>query len=105
MELKSSYCLFNDDGGIIMGKGRMEILESIDHTGSINQTSKDMKMSYKTVWSKIKSTQDNFEKAVVHADKKNGTRLTIEGRKLLEKYRQLTKKCIQADDNIFKDIF
>jgi len=88
-----------------MGKGRMEILESIEQSGSINQTSKDMKMSYKSVWSKIKSTQDNFKIPVVHADKKKGTRLTEEGRKLLEKYRQLTKDCIKADDDIFKNIF
>ena len=105
MKLKSSHRLVNDDGGIIMGKGRMEILESIDQTGSINQTSKDMKMSYKSVWSKIKSTQDNFKSPVVHSDRKEGTRLTEEGRTLLEKYRRLTKDCIKADDNIFKDIF
>ncbi len=105
MKLKSNHWIISDDGGIIMGKGRMEILDSIDHTGSINQTSKDMKMSYKAVWSKIKSTQDNFNKPVVLADKKEGTRLTKEGRTLLEKYRQLTKDCIKADDNIFKEIF
>jgi len=46
----------------------------------------------------------NQVKPVVHADKKTGTRLTDEGRKLLEKYRQLKKHCIQADDTIFDDI-
>ena len=105
MKLKSNQLLVSDDGGIIMGNGRMEILDLIDQTGSINQTSKEMKMSYKAVWSKIKSTEKNFKKPVVHADKKTGTRLTDEGRKLLEKYRQLKKRCIQADDTIFEDIF
>ena len=105
MKLRSSQLLINDDGGIIMGKGRMEILDSIDRTGSINQTSKEMKMSYKAVWSKIKSTEKNFGKPVVHADKKTGTKLTENGRKLLEKYRQLKKRCIKADDTIFEDIF
>ena len=88
-----------------MGSGRMEILDSIDRTGSMNQASKEMKMSYKAVWSKIKSTEKNFGKPVVHADKKTGTTLTDEGRKLLEKYRQLKERCIQADDTIFEDIF
>jgi molybdate transport system regulatory protein len=105
MRLKSNQLLINDDGGIIMGTGRMQILDSIDQTGSINQTSKEMKMSYKTVWSKIKSTEKNFGKPVVHADRKTGTRLTDEGRNLLEKYRQLKNRCIQADDKIFDDIF
>jgi len=105
MKLRSSQLIVSDDGEIIMGKGRMEILDSIDRTGSINRTSKEMKMSYKAVWSKIKSTEKNFGKPVVHADKKTGTKLTDEGRKLLEKYRQLKKRCIQADDTIFEDIF
>ncbi len=105
MKLRSNQLLVSDDGGIIMGNGRMTILDSIDRTGSMNQASKEMKMSYKAVWSKIKSTEKNFGKPVVHADKKTGTRLTDEGRKLLEKYRQLKKRCIQADDTIFEDIF
>lgn len=105
MKLRSNQLIVNDDGDIIMGNGRMQILNSIDRTGSINQTSKEMKMSYKTVWSKVKSTEKNFGKPVVHADRKTGTRLTEEGRKLLEKYRQLKKRCIQADDTIFEDLF
>ena len=88
-----------------MGNGRMEILDFIDRTGSINQTSKEMKMSYKAVWMKIKSTEKNFKKPVVHSDKKIGTRLTDDGRKLLEKYKQLKKRCIHEDDAVFKDIF
>jgi len=105
MKIRSNQLIVSDDGGIIMGNGRMEILCSIDRTGSINQTSKEMKMSYKTVWSKIKSTEKNFGKPVVNADKKTGTKLTDEGRKLLEKYKQLKKRCIKADDAIFSDIF
>jgi molybdate transport system regulatory protein len=105
VKLKSSYRLTNDNGDIIMGTGRMNILESINNTGSINLTSKEMKMSYKTVWSKIQSTQKNFDKPVVHTDKQKGTRLTREGRTLLEKYKQLKKKCIKADDAFFKAIF
>ncbi|RLB99468.1 MAG: hypothetical protein DRH34_12615 [Deltaproteobacteria bacterium] len=105
MKLRSNQLLVSDNGGIIMGNGRMAILESIDQTGSINQTSKKMKMAYKTVWSKIKSTEKNFGQPVVLANKKTGTVLTDEGRKLLKRYRQLKKRCIQADDTIFNDIF
>ncbi len=105
MKLKSIQLIVNDDGGIIMGTGRMIILESIDRTNSINQTAKELKMSYKTAWSKIKSTEKNFGKPVVIADKKKGTKLTKDGRALLEKYRQLKQQCIKADDIIFEDIF
>ncbi len=105
MKLRSSQILLNDNQGIIMGNGRLKILESVDRTGSINKTSKEMKMSYKAVWSKIKSTEKNFGKPVVLSDKKTGTSLTKEGRNLLEKYRELKKRCLKADDTIFGDIF
>lgn len=105
MKLRSSQLLVNNDGDIIMGTGRMMILESIARTGSINKTAKALKMSYKTVWSKIKTTEKNYGKPVVSADKKKGSHLTREGISLLEKYKQLNRECIKADDKIFNSIF
>ena len=105
MKIKSSQLLVSNDGAIIMGTGRMIILQSIDRTNSINKTAKELKMAYKTVWSKIKSTEKNFGKPVVLADKRKGTTLTEDGRTLLEKYQQLKRQCIQADDIIFNDVF
>ncbi|MCP4718953.1 MAG: LysR family transcriptional regulator [Desulfobacteraceae bacterium] len=105
MKLKSIQLLVGRDSGIIMGKGRMDILDSIDRTGSINKTAKEMNMSYKSVWSKIKSTEKNFGKPVVHADRVKGSKLTDEGRQLLEDYRKLNRECMAADDAIFEEIF
>lgn len=105
MKLKSIQLLVGRNGGIIMGKGRMDIMDSIDRTGSINKTAKEMNMSYKSVWSKIKSTEKNFGKSVVHADRVKGSKLTEEGRQLLEDYRNLNRQCMAADDAIFEKIF
>jgi molybdate transport system regulatory protein len=105
MKLRSSQIILNDEGEIVLGAGRMKILESLDQTGSINKTAKVLKMSYKTVWSKLKTTEKNFGKPVVLADRQKGTSLTNEGRGLLEKYRQLKLRCIEADDMIFDEIF
>jgi molybdate transport system regulatory protein len=105
LKLRSSQWIVNEQNDIIMGKGRMEILENIEKTGSMNQTAKQMKMSYKAVWSKIKSTEKHLNTSIVHADRKDGTRLTREGRELLEKYKLLVKECMSADDEIFSGIF
>jgi molybdate transport system regulatory protein len=90
---------------IIMGEGRKEILENIEKTGSINQTAKLMKMSYKGVWGKIKATESYWKKKVVQADRKTGTRLTPEGKELLEKYRLLKESCQEEEDRIFQWLF
>ena len=105
LELRSSHWIVDQNNNIIFGKGRMEILESIEQTGSINQTAKVMKMSYKTVWSKIKSTEKHLKIRVVHSDKKTGTRLTPEGRKLIKVFTRLRNRCLSADDRIFENIF
>ena len=105
LRLKSSQWIVDEHDNAIIGKGRMEILDNIERTGSINQTAKIMKMSYKAVWSKIKATEKHLNTVIVHTDRKDGSRLSAEGRELLEKFRLLKKECMSADDNIFTSIF
>ncbi len=105
LKLKSSQWIVDDQDKIVIGKGRMEILENIETTGSINQAAKTMKMSYKAVWSKIKATEKHLNFRIVHTDRKEGTRLSKKGKELLEKYRLLKKECTSADDDIFSTIF
>ena len=105
LNLRSSHWIVDDEGNIIIGRGRAEILANIEKTGSINQTAKVMKMSYKGVWSKIKATEKHLSRKVVHADRKEGSRLTRYGRELLDRYRLLEKKCTASDDKIFTTIF
>ena len=105
LKLRSSYWIVDEYGNIIIGKGRAEILKNIEKTGSINQAAKVMKMSYKGVWSKIKATEKHLNQSIVHADRQEGSHLTRQGKELLEKYRQLEKKCLASDDEIFSNIF
>ena len=105
LNLRSSYWIVDEDGDIIIGKGRAEILANIEKTGSINQAAKVMRMSYKGVWSKIKATEKHLNRKIVHADRKEGTRLTRYGKELLKKYKLLEEKCLQSDDKIFSKIF
>ncbi len=88
-----------------MGQGRMQILESIRETGSINQTAKQLKMSYKTVWSKLRTTEKHLGRKVISSDRGSGTKLTPDGETLVEQYRHLQTECILADDRVFKRLF
>jgi molybdate transport system regulatory protein len=105
LKLRSSQWIVDEHNNIIIGKGRMEILENIEKTGSMNQVAKQMKMSYKAVWSKIKATEKNLNAKIVHADRKNGSRLSREGKELIKKYKLLLKECMSSDDKIFDNIF
>ena len=105
LKLKSSQWIVDEHDNIIIGHGRAEILKNIEQTGSINQTAKVMKMSYKAVWSKIKATEKHLDTRIVHTDRKEGSRLSREGKELLEKYRRLKKECMTMDDKIFSHVF
>jgi len=104
-KLKSRQWIVDDKDRIIIGEGRSKILENIEKTGSINKTAKMMKMSYKGVWSKIKVTERYMKMKLVETDKKRGSRLTPEGKELLEKYNDLKRRCLMEDDKIFRSIF
>ena len=105
LQLKSSQWIVDENNNIIIGEGRAKILEHIDQTGSMNQTARLMKMSYKAVWSKIKATEKHMNACIVHTDRKEGSRLSREGKELLKKYKLLKAKCMSADDKIFGGIF
>jgi molybdate transport system regulatory protein len=64
-----------------------------------------MQMSYKAVWSKIKATEKHMNACIVHTDRKEGSRLSKEGKDLLAKYKLLKTQCITADDKIFCGLF
>ena len=105
LRLMSRQWIVDEHGNIIMGEGRKEILENIDKTGSINQTAKIMKMSYKGVWGKIKATEKYLKEDIVYADRKNGTRLSKTGRELLRKYTALKDRCTDEDNRCFEMVF
>lgn len=105
LKLKSRQWIVDENDNIIFGEGRKEILENIEKTGSLNQTAKRLKMSYKGVWSRIKATEAYLQEKIVDSNRKEGTKLTKAGKTLLEKYSLMKEKCVDADDVIFKDIF
>jgi molybdate transport system regulatory protein len=105
VRLKSRQWLEDNEGNIIMGEGRQRIFELIEQTGSINQAAKRMKMSYRGVWGKIKATEEHFDKKIVITERRHGSRLTDDGKRLVENYARLKEECQRADDMIFRNIF
>jgi molybdopterin-guanine dinucleotide biosynthesis protein B len=105
LKLKSSQWIVDSHNRIVMAEGRMHLLEAIVSTGSINRAAKAMGMSYKSAWSKIRSTEAHLQSKIVNSDKSRGTRLTAVGRELLENYKQMKQQCVAADDAIFDTLF
>lgn len=85
-----------------IGPGRIELLERIVETGSINQAAKKMNMSYKKAWDMIQSINRQTTKPIVltqaGGEKGGGTRVSPEGKELIVAFRKLQAEIQESWD-------
>lgn len=79
-----------------LGKGRIDLLEQIDNTGSITKAAKAMKMSYKAAWDAIDAMNNLAEEPLVERSTGGkgggGTHVTAYGREIIATYRVLQEE-------------
>ncbi|MBL7815967.1 MAG: winged helix-turn-helix domain-containing protein [Saprospiraceae bacterium] len=80
----------------IFGPGRLQLLENIEKTGSINQAAKNMGMSYKKAWQMISSMNTQAEKPLITTqtggNSGGGAVVTDEGHEVMRYYQGLQKR-------------
>jgi molybdate transport system regulatory protein len=94
----------NDAGQLVIGTGRLRILQAIQEVGSINKAAKMLKQPFRAVWGKIKATEERCGFKVVESTS-GGSRLTERGQELLDTYIQLKDRCETYSDTQFEDLF
>ena len=109
VSVKSKVWLEDRQGRIIFGLGRMRILKAIQKCGSLNAAAKDLKMSYRAVWGKIKATEKRLGIRLLETSPGGGpgrgARLTDEAREFIDRYRELCDRGNQKADDLFREIF
>ena len=79
-----------------LGKGRIELLEQIEHTGSISKAAKAMKMSYKAAWDSVDAMNNLAERPLVEratgGKGGGGTHLTEYAKELISTYKILNEE-------------
>jgi|EndMetStandDraft_4_1072995.scaffolds.fasta_scaffold245720_2 molybdate transport system regulatory protein len=86
------------NGERFFGPGRVELLERIEATGSINKAAKQMGMSYKKAWEMINvlNTQTSKPFVITQAggEKGGGSVITEDAKELIAYHKQLRKRFI-----------
>ena len=86
------------NGERFFGPGRVELLERIEATGSINKAAKQMGMSYKKAWEMINvlNTQTSRPFVITQAggEKGGGSVITEDAKELIAYHKQLRKRFI-----------
>jgi len=109
MKVRTKVWIDDDHDKVIFGGGREHMLEAIDRLGSMNKAAKELKMSYRALWGRIKSTEDRMGARMLitrpGGGKGSGSVLTPTGKRFLENYRRLTNRVVEQADQAFDKIF
>jgi molybdate transport system regulatory protein len=60
LHARSKVWLVDDEGNIVLGLGRIKMLEAIQRLGSISAAAKDLKISTRAIWGRIKTTEERL---------------------------------------------
>ena len=104
-KIKSRIWIEADDN-ILLGEGRVALLEAIDETGSLSKAAKTLKMSYKKAWSLIDALNNRAEKPVITTSiggkGGGGAKLTPYGKALVNAFNSINKNCWEFLDSEMK---
>ena len=104
LRVRSKIWIENEDGKLVIGTGRLRILEAIREVGSMNKAAQKLNQPFRAVWGKIRATEERCGFAIVERTS-GGSRLTEKGRELLETYIRLRGSCERFADFQFNDLF
>jgi len=108
LRLRTRIWVEDESGGMVFGLGRMRMLEAIDRTGSISGAARELGMSYKAVWGRLKVTEERLGKDLVIRRKGGASggssRLSDYARELIDAFKELHAKVLSSDDSRFERI-
>lgn len=109
MKIRTKVWIDDDHGNVIFGNGRLRILEAIDRLGSMNKAAKELNMSYRALWGRIKSTEERIGAKILvtklGGGKNRGSALTTTGKRLVKSYKRLKDQIVKVADQKFEKIF
>lgn len=81
--------------GLTFGRGKADLLQAIDETGSISAAGRRLKMSYRRAWNLVEDMNAAFVMPLVDSARGGsgggGAALTDKGREILAHYRALER--------------
>lgn len=96
MKIKSKIWIENDEG-VLISEGRVQLLKLIEETGSLNKAAKAMNLSYQKAWKLVdgsnKAAKSPLIETQVGGSKGGGTVLTPYGKLLITTFETINAAC------------
>ena len=101
--VRSKIWIEDPGGKVIFGLGRYRILEAIRRTGSMQAAARELHMSYRAIWMRIRSSEERIGKELIVREGK-GSRLTPFAENLMKQYRRLQSIVKAEADEVYKTL-
>lgn len=99
-EVRPRIRIVRDDGVIVMGPGKADLLDEIQRQRSIRRASEALKMSYMRAWLLVRVMNEAFGSPLVNklrgGAERGGAELTDLGREVLRLYREMEAQAREA---------
>ena len=107
--VRSKIWIEDDKGQVIFGLGRLRVLDAVDRLGSLNAAARELKMSYRGLWGKIKATEESLGAPLLRRNtggvSGGGSQLTDLARTLMAEFRTMHTRVVRETDICFEGTF
>ncbi|MGQ9654579.1 MAG: winged helix-turn-helix domain-containing protein [Thermodesulfobacteriota bacterium] len=94
------------NGDLVLGSGRKELLGLLREHGSLNKAAKELSMSYRAAWGKIRATEGRLGwKLVKVQGRRRHMTLTPEGEDLLDRYIAFEDEAARVIGELYQRFF
>jgi molybdate transport system regulatory protein len=109
LTIKSKIWIEDGSGKMVFGSGRLVILLAVQRHGSLHAAAKELGMSYRAVWGKLKATEERLGQPLLTkrtgGSRGGGSELTPFAETLLERFQQLDSLTRATADTLFQGVF
>ena len=91
------------EGNVVFGLGRYRILNLIRRLGSMHAAAKQLQMSYRAVWMRIRASEERIGKPLVVREGK-GSKLTPFAENLVKQFERLHTLVEAESDEIYNSL-
>jgi molybdate transport system regulatory protein len=101
--IRTKVWIQDPNGKVVFGLGRYRILQAIRDTGSLQAAAKELKMSYRAVWMRIRASEKRIGRELVVRDGK-GSCLTPFAENLMKQYKRLLAILEKESDEVYQHL-
>jgi len=101
--VRSKIWIEDKEGNVVFGLGRYRMLKMVSRFGSMHAAAKELQMSYRAVWMRIRSSEERMGNRLVIREGK-GSKLTPFAENLMKQFKRLHTIVEKESDDVYKSL-